>query len=163
MFNTVVALNMSAGSCNIFRYYSFAFTFNWMRRNLWPVYCTCVCSWLCLCPRHMQTPKSPCAPGWCRCATLFIAGQMPLCCSSTCECLMTLSLTCCWAWWPRSGSWICLSCSSLSTGACRTLNYSPNSNRFLAKGSLRLPWQQEPGSSLVESTQVKYSTYTHKL
>lgn len=79
---------------------------------------------------------------------------------STCECLMTPSLTCCSTWWPRSGSWICPSCSSQSTGACRTLNYSPSSNRSLAKGSSKLPWRQEPGSSPVGSTQVIYSGYT---
>lgn len=85
---------------------------------------------------------------------LYITNTCPTVCS-TYECLMTLSLTCCSTWWPRSGSWICPSCSSQSTGACRTLNYSPNSSRSLAKGSSRLPWQPERGSSLEGSTQVQ--------
>ena len=78
----------------------------------------------------------------------------PVC--STCECRMTPSLICCFTWWPRNGSWTCPSCSSQSTGACRTLNYNPNSSRSSAKGSSRLPWQQAPGYSLVGSTQVKH-------
>lgn len=77
---------------------------------------------------------------------------------STCECHMTPNLTCCSTWWPRSGSWICPSCLSQSTGACRTLNYSLNSSRSLAKGSSRLPWQQEPGYSPEGLTQVRYPT-----
>lgn len=124
-----------------------------------------VCTFVYLCvpvcvfmPRAHADFKSSCAWGWCRCATLLYITDTSATVFSTCECLMTPSLTCCSTWWPRSGSWICPSCSSQSTGACRTLNYSLNSNRSLAKGSSRLPWQQEPGSSPAGSTQVKYTT-----
>lgn len=74
---------------------------------------------------------------------------------SMCECLMTLSLTCCSTWWPRSGSWSFLSCSSQSMEAYRTSSYSLSSSRSLAKGSSRQPWRQGPGYLQEELTQVK--------
>lgn len=94
-------------------------------------------------------------------ALLYFTDTLHAVCS-TYECLMTPSLTCCSTWWPRSGSWNCPSCSSQSTGACRTLNCSPNSSRSLAKGSSRLPWQQGPGYSLEESTQVNHGFWLMK-
>lgn len=85
------------------------------------------------------------------CPVSLIDGYSP---SSMCEYLSIQNLISSYIWWPRNGSWSFPSSSSLSMGACRTLNSSQNSSKSLGKVLSKQLWQPVHGYSLEGSTQV---------